>query len=88
MRRYLYRRLAHSIRQPEPKKMWAVRRNRDGAWWAGPYRWRGETFTPLPRRAYVWGSQPAAMSAVQWGGWQGVTVVEVDPVVFSRRRRR
>jgi hypothetical protein len=89
MRRYLYRRLAHKIRQPRPRDtVFVVVRLRDGAWWAGPYRWRGETFTKNKRLAYLWGRREAAQVAASWNGWTGVEIVEVARLEFRPLRKR
>jgi hypothetical protein len=85
---YLFRRLAHSIRQPEQRRhAWAAMRA-DGRYWMGPYRYQGRTFTDVPRQAYLWGSRQAAETMLLWDGWHGITVVEVDVAVFGRMKRR
>jgi hypothetical protein len=86
---YLFRRLAHSIRQPEQRRQaWAARRDKDGKYWMGPHRYHGRTFTDVHHKAYLWGSRQAAETMLLWDGWHGITVVEVDVVVFGRMKRR
>lgn len=77
--RHGFRRLAHRIRQPRRRALFVVIRRRDGKGWLGPYKYRGETFSDDDRRWYRWGSRSAAESAILWGGWTGVDVVEFEP---------
>jgi hypothetical protein len=84
--RYRFRHLAHLIKQPQQRKtVFAVRRDVDGLWWIGPYKWDGRRYTDTESRAYVWVRCTAAESAVAWSGLSGVTVVEVDAKRFARR---
>jgi len=85
--RHLFRKLAHRLyaaTKPRERTLFVVIRRRDGKGWLGPYKYRGETFTVDDRRWYRWGSRAAAESAVLWGGWTGVDVVEVSEPVASR----
>ena len=84
-----HRRRPHPIasrRTPPPRRtVYAVRRDSDGRYWAGPYKYQGRTFTTTPNLIYVWGSRKAAESALLWGGWRGVTVVEADHATITGR---
>ena len=75
--RFLFRRLAHTIRQPKVRtSVWVVVRG-DGRGWLGPYKQRGVGWSVRREVWYLWGSEAAALSAVGWAGLVGVRVVEV-----------
>ena len=83
--RHLFRRLAHTIRQPKVRtSVWVVVRG-DGRGWLGPYKQRGVGWRVQQESWYLWGSQAAAESAVAWEGLSDVTVVEVNAERFARR---
>ena len=65
--------------------MFAVRREVDGLYWVGPYKWDGRRYTATESKAYFWLRQVAAESAVAWSGLRGVAVVEVEAARFARR---
>jgi len=53
-------------------------RDRDGRVWAGPYRWRGQTFTEAERFWYQFTNQESAQAAVTGHGFVGVTVKQIS----------
>lgn len=71
-RKYRRRRTVQPV-----KGVWVVRRS-DGAYWAGPYRWQGKTFTRREDFYYKWGTREAAESAVLWSGIDNVTVQQIQ----------
>lgn len=48
--------------RPIKVETWMVRRS-DGAIYAGPYRWQGQTFTRAPHLQYGYGTESAARRA-------------------------
>ena len=79
--RHLFRRLAHRIKQPATAtatvSMFVLRRDRDGKVWAGPYKWRGVTFTS--NKGAWWGTATAAamQARVNDEGFTGCTIMQV-----------
>lgn len=60
-----------------PSERWVIVRDRDGRIWAGPYRWRGQTFTEAERFWYMFANIESAMAAVEGHGFVGVTVKQI-----------
>lgn len=92
--RHLFRRLAHRLapqsKVPDERIVYAVRRAKDGLWWAGEYKWQGKTFTSNLRNRYLWGSDNAAKAAVDANGLRNVEVVPLPmpkPEELGRRTR-
>ena len=56
---------------------WVLIRNRDGRVWAGPYRWRGQTFTEAERFWYWFANVESANAAIIGSGFVGVTVKQI-----------
>jgi hypothetical protein len=63
-------------RKPSNER-WVVRRKNDGRTWAGPYRWKGNTFTSADRFWFMFASKSSAVAAVEGYGFAGVTVVQI-----------
>ena len=59
------------------KDRWLIIRDRDGRVWAGPYRWKGETFTKSQRYWYLFANVESAQAAVTGHGFVGVTVWKI-----------
>jgi hypothetical protein len=65
-------------RQAKPShSRWVLIRDRDGRVWAGPYRWRGQTFTEAERFWYQFTNHESAQAAVTGHGFVGVTVKQI-----------
>lgn len=65
-------------RQAKPShSRWVLVRDRDGRVWAGPYRWRGQTFTEAERFWYQFTNQESAQAAVAGHGFVGVTAKQI-----------
>lgn len=65
-------------RQAKPSRSrWVLVRDRDGRVWAGPYRWRGQTFTKADRFWYQFTNQESAQAAVNEHGFVGVTAKQI-----------
>jgi hypothetical protein len=52
-------------------------RERDGKTWAGPYRWKGQTFTESQRFWYLFNNIDSATAAIDGHGFVGVTVQQI-----------
>jgi hypothetical protein len=65
-------------RQAKPSRSrWVLVRDRDGRVWAGPYRWRGQTFTEADRFWYQFTNHESAQAAITGHGFVGVTTKQI-----------
>lgn len=71
--------MAHKVAQPVRRdSIHVLRRDRDGKWWAGPWKWTGRTFVSNPAHRWATRSERAMRARVEDEGFTGVTIVRVD----------
>jgi len=58
-------------------KRFVLIRDRDGRVWAGPYRWRGNTFTESQKFWYLFANTESANAAINGNGFVGVKVKRI-----------
>ena len=72
------------FRKPQARMVWVVRRT-DGKFWAGEYRWQGQTFTDHIPFIYLYGTRSACMAGAERCGFANVEAVEVELSRFAKR---
>ena len=78
-----YRRVINSVRYRLPIQSYYVARRTDGKYWAGEWRWRGRTFTAVPRYVYRWGTERACRASIEANG-----IRDAVPVRIRYRKNR
>lgn len=73
-------------KKPRTKRYVWIARRRDGKYWMGPWKLRGNGFAASERLAYKWGSEAACRSALLCDGVIEATPVKVEYVRPSERR--